>query len=424
LHNNTSDSDATGNPRWFWGWNVVALTLVMQSISVGILVYCYALFAVPWIDEFGASRRDAMLAVSLLQLAGGLLSPFAGRLMAWMPMRRLIIIGACLQGLGLALASQATQLWQIVALYSLLLPFGNVLCGTLASQTLVTHWFLNRRGMAIGISAMGTSLGGFLFPQIADALVGSLGWREAMLVLGVTAVLAIVPLALLVLSRKPPARATEGTDAKPTQTSATTGNTASWSTRQTIMTMAFWLPACAIVPLNSAFGAVQFNLGAYTRDLGFESGTAAWLISITSIAMICGKFAFGTLSDRIDHRVLYWIAAGFLCAALMALQFTPALPRMTMGVAMLGIATGSVIPLTAVIFASRFGDAQFSRVMGLAQMIFMLGAMGPIVAGWVYDATGSYDPAFFGLVLFTVPFAVAMYWLPAPGSKHTANSRS
>ena len=401
-------TDAATKPRgWYWGWNVVALTLVAQSVSVGVLVYCYALFAVNWIDAFEVGRRDAMLAVSVLQLAGGLLSPFAGRFMVDVPMRRIMISGAALLGLGLILASRASALWQIIVIYALLLPAGNVLCGTLSAQTLVTRWFITRhRGLAIGISAMGTSLGGLAFPQVADALIGDFGWRNAMLVLGVSALLLIIPLAAFVLAREPQRPRTSASVSAPSRPLLDLGST--------LRSRAFWLPVLGIVPLNAAFGAVQFNLGAYTRDLGLPTGTAATLISVTSLAMIAGKFAFGTASDRMDHRLLYGVAAAFLIAALLCFQAAPGLPRLLAGAVLLGLATGSVIPLNAVIFTSRFGDQNFSRVMGLAQMFYMTGALGPLLAGWVFDMTGSYDPAFIGLVILTVPIAMAMYFLPPP----------
>jgi len=84
-----------------------------------------------------------MLAILAFQVATGLLSPILGRLMDQFMMRRLVITGAVSMGLGLALLSQATQFWQIILVYSTLLPIGMLFCGTLASQTMVSKWFTN-----------------------------------------------------------------------------------------------------------------------------------------------------------------------------------------------------------------------------------------------------------------------------------------
>ncbi len=387
--------------------SVVALTLVMQSISVGILIYSFALFVVPWVDEFSASRRNVMFAVMLSQMATGALSPFAGRAMDRFAVRMLVPLGACVMGLGLVLVSQAQALWQIVLLFATILPAGMVLFGTLASQTLITRWFTGKRGFAMGISAMGTSLGGFLFPPLVQLLIDEFGWRGAMQVLGVATVVLVAPLAWRVLAREPDTVAQSASGSTPAPLPQ------HWSTAELLRSRMFWLPVIAFIPLNAGFGAVQFNLGAYTADLGYGASSAALLISLTSFAMIVGKFTFGSLGDRIDHRYLYGVAAVVLGFALLAFQAAPSYERMVAGVLMLGFATGASMPLMGVIYASRFGARAFGRVMGLAHTFFMLGAIGPLFAGWVFDETGSYDPAFMALLVIMVPMAAGIAWLPA-----------
>ena len=398
---------------------MIALTLVMQSISVGILIYSFALFVVPWIDEFGASRRDVMLAVMCSQLATGALSPFAGRAMDRFALRHLVTIGAASLVVGLALTSFARSITAIVIIFSTLMPIGIVLCGTLASQTLITRTFERKRGMAMGLSAMGTSLGGFLFPPVVEWLIASLGWRGAMQVMAVFAVVAIVPLTWLIL----PGTAHQQTRPSVPSVTGAAAPAPTWTGRDVLRSPMFWIPVLAFIPLNAGFGAVQFNLGAIAQDLGYGPSSAAILISITSLAMIVGKLVFGTLGDRVDHRYLYWGAATLLTCALLAFQYSPTYDRMLAGLIVLGLAAGASLPLMGVIYASRFGTAAFGRVMGLAQSVFMLGAVGPLFAGWVFDTTGSYDPAFMTLVVLVIPVAIGMYWLPGRRDRVTTTSR-
>jgi MFS family permease len=160
--------------------------------------------------------------------------------------------------------------------------------------------------------------------------------------------------------------------------------------------------------MNAAFGGVQFNLGAYMQDLNFEPGQAAILISLISVSMIVGKLFFGSLSDTVDHRRLYWVAAFCLGLSLVMFQGNPELIRIRAAAFLLGFATGGILPLTGIIISSRFGVASFGRVMGLVSLFLMLGAFGPLLAGWIYDVAGSYDIAFSALLLLLIPAAWTM----------------
>jgi len=403
--------------RWFYGWNIVALTLVFQAVSIGILVYSFALFVVPWLEEFASPRRDIMLCIVLLQLGTGALSPLAGRALDRFSPRYVIILGAILLSTGLVLVSQVSALWQIMLLFATVLPAGMSLSGPLAAQSLVTKWFSERRGLAIGLSAMGTSLGGFAFPLLNNFLIAALGWRQAMIILGIITISLICPLTWWVLGRPPPV-SNQG------QSPAAAGDPQpeyrQWTTREILASPLFWIPAIAFVPMNAAFGGVQFNLGAYMQDLNFEPGQAAILISLISLSMIAGKLFFGSLSDHVDHRRLYWVAVSCLGLSLVMFQGDPELARIRFGAFLIGFATGGILPLTGIIISSRFGVASFGRVMGLVSLFLMLGAFGPLLAGWIYDVAGSYDIAFTVLLLLLVPAALAMSQLRPAATKSSS----
>ena len=178
------------------------------------------------------------------------------------------------------------------------------------------------------------------------------------------------------------------------------------------MTPLFWIPMLAILPLNVAFSAVQFNIGAMAVDFGFGEA-AATLIMTCSIMMVIGKFFFGGMGDRIDHRVLYWISAGFMAVGLLMLRGGPSYGTTFGAIVCVGLSGGAILPMLGIVFGSRFGVASFGRVMGFAMLGITAGALGPVLAGWVHDATGSYDIAFLVAALLFVPGAVVMVFLPA-----------
>lgn len=394
---------------WSYGWNVVGLTLVFQAMTIGTLIYCFALFVVPWLDEFQISRGRVMVAITLLQLGVGVMSPFAGRAMDALSMRVLVVIGAFALSGGLLLASIATAMWQITLLYALLLPLGMALTGPLAAQTLVTRWFLQKRGMALGVSAIGTSIGGFGLPFLASYLIETVGWRSTLQVLAALSILLIVPLAIWILRRLPP-------DPEPVAEgdARAAGDARQWRVPEILRTRMFWIAVVGFLPINAAFGAIQFNLGAYTQDLGHPSGYAALLISLSSASMILGKFAFGAAADRIDHRYLYHVMACGMGGSLLMLMGEPGLPVLIAAAALMGLSGGGILTLLAVVFGSRFGASSFGRVMGLGMMFITLASLGPLLSGWIHDLTGSYDIAFGLFAALFVPAMLAVSQLPAP----------
>lgn len=399
------------SPSPHYRWYIVALTLVNQALALGVLVYSFALFVVPWLDEFEVSRSKIMLAILSFQIVTGLLSPVLGRYMDQFAMRLLVLSGALAMSLGLFLLSLATEFWQIVALHVTLLPVGMILTGTLASQTMVSKWFTEKRGLAIGVSSMGTSLGGLSVPLVTTWLIGQQGWQGAYLVLAMLSLILLVPLNYLVLRHDPPilrlqASETSGVEMK------------TWTTRQILESWAFWIPVLALIPINAAFGGTQFNLGAYMSDLGFGQAVAAQLIAITSGAMIVGKLFFGSLGDRVDHRKLYWLMAGMLLVSMYFYEGSPGRPALFLAASLQGFATGGVMPMMGIMYSSRFGTLSFGRVLGLVNLFLMIGSFGSILSGWIFDLTQSYDAAFQVFALLLLPGTIVMYFLPAKATNH------
>jgi len=352
-----------------------------------------------------------MLAILSFQIVTGLLSPVLGRYMDQFAMRLLVLSGALAMSLGLFLLSLATEFWQIVAVHVTLLPVGMILTGTLASQTMVSKWFTEKRGLAIGVSSMGTSLGGLSVPLVTAWLIGEQGWQGAYLVLAMLSLILLVPLNYLVLRHDPPilrlqASETSGVEMK------------TWTTRQILESWAFWIPVLALIPINAAFGGTQFNLGAYMSDLGFGQAVAAQLIAITSGAMIVGKLFFGSLGDRVDHRKLYWLMAGLLLVSMYFYEGSPGRPALFLAASLQGFATGGVMPMMGIMYSSRFGTLSFGRVLGLVNLFLMIGSFGSILSGWIFDLTQSYDAAFQIFALLLLPGTIVMYFLPAKATNH------
>lgn len=390
-------------PDRYYRWIVLLYGVVLQAISVGTIIYCFALFTLPWLDEFGSSRRDLMLTIALLQIGAGVLGPLAGRALDTFPLRWVILTGLAAMVLALALAQRVTALWQLWLIYATLLPVAMTLMGTLASQTLVSRWFTDNRGFALGVSAIGTNVGGIILPIFVSAWLLHVGWRGTLNNLLILAVAIVLPLTLLILRRSPAAKTHERADNDVDQRV--------WTTKEILTTSLFWIPFCGLAPLSMAFGTLQFNLGIIVQDIGLDGDVTAGLIALTSVSMVLGKLFFGVMGDRVDHRKLYWVANAATIVAVLLIMNAQSLAVLIIATFATGISGGGILPLMGLMYSSRFGVASFGRVMGFGMLTIMAGAISPIGAGWVYDVYGSYSYAFVALILIMLPSGIAMAWL-------------
>lgn len=399
--------------RWYYGWNIIAAAIVFQAVTSGIGLFSFTFFIQPWMAEFGAGRADLLTAVMAATLAMGVFGPFAGRAMDRLPIRMLVAAGGALFVLGLVLLSQATAVWQIIFIYAALIGAGLVLAGSIGGQTLAAKWFRGRRGFAVGLVTIGTSMGGFLMPPLVTYLIGAYEWRNACLVLAAISALTIIPLSLLVIRNSPEEKGIEPeADSDHSRASASHFADMRWTTRTILRDRAFWIAVLGFLPVSIVFTGVQQNLGPLTTDLGIDAQRGAALMSILSAMMVLGKIAFGSASDRFDNRYLFWIEAGLMVLVVVMLMRTPNYFELAIICGMLGAAAGGTLPLVGSMIGNRFGPRHFGQVMGLIMTFLTISSFGFVVTGWLRDITGSYDVALVGFLVILVPAVLGMAAMP------------
>lgn len=399
---------------WYFGWNVLGVGLVFQALLFGSIFFSYTMWVNQWVADatLDASLSQAMWGITVLSLTQGLLAPFAGRAMDRLSIRALVCAGALAAALGMALISQASALWQIILIYGTLITVGTLLSGPLAAQTLAAKWFRGRRGLAIGLSTVGTSLGGLVMAPLIAILYLNFGWRTAHLIVAVMMVVIIVPLVWMVVRNTPEQRGIEPEPERQRASGDLPGIEFPLHTTGSILRQrTFWVMIIAFVPMVTAFGGIQQNLGPFARDAGIADQHTAYLISIFSGVMIGGKIFFGAMADRFDHRMLYCLAVTTLAFALWLMTASPGFLGMVVICVLLGLAAGGFLPLLGAIVGSRFGPASFGQVMGLLGPFMTISAIGPLVAGRLRDTTGSYDLVLMVFMAMLLPAAIGIFFL-------------
>jgi MFS family permease len=382
-------------------WKTLVFVVLMQAYMSGTIIYCFGFFAVRWVADFDVPRSEFLAGFTGLMLLSGVASPIAGILIDRFAKRNLAILGILFFSGGMLLSATANSPLLIVALYFLVFPVSMALGGPLISQSLVAASFTEKRGMAMGICALGTSIGGFSMPLIVTTLLETTRWEMVSIGLGL-GVLILVPMAYFFV---PLIEQDEGSPHKKENLI---------NTRAILKNPDVYKLAVAFFVPSTLFVGVLQNIGLHATDLSISQQQAGVIVSLTAILMAVGKFSIGSLSDRLNHRLIYLSVCTAVATGLIICATAKSFYPLAIGVCLLGTTAGGVLPLISSMVAQRFGARNFGRVMGIIMVSAALSGLTPLLAGLIRDATGSYENAFWLFIPALVPAAIAFALL----SKH------
>lgn len=371
--------------RFEYRWQVLAFALVMQALIIGISVYCFAFFVVHWVEEFNTPRSELMLGYMGMTLMAGVLAPFSGMLIDRFQSRWVITAGVLAYSLGLLAVAAAPAPIAIILIFWILMPLGMGLAGPLMAQTLVAQAFVSRRGMALGICALGTSVGGLIMPVVATTMLAHMAWRPVLAFLAILISAVILPLAFLIVRGRK--QAVHQTDTRP-----------AISTRELLRKRDIYLLGVTFLVPSGLFVGVLQNLGLQAQDLAIPQQQAGLIVGGASLLMAVGKFVTGSLADRVNHHLIYYTLLGLAGLGMLGVATADSFLPFAAGVLLLGATAGGVSPLISTAVAQRFGVASFARAMGVIMGLGSLSGVIPFAAGWMRDYTGSYEFAYLALM--------------------------
>jgi MFS family permease len=399
-------------PKFFYGYWIVAVAFYSVFIYSGCGFYAFSLFVKSLQDAFGWGRGEIMLSWTISNLVTGFSAPFIGRVIDRYGPRRVIVIGALIGGLSFILLSQTQQLWNFYLAYGIN-GLANAAMGATAATAVVSNWFKKRRGTAVGIMATGVGAGGFvLAPLIGGYLIPDWGWRGAYLTLAVL-FWAIIPLALIVIRTKPADKGLypdgmEASEAAANEAEASPSTPSGVSLKAAVSTSAFWLIFISFITMSFHGGIIQSTV-PHLGDIGFPVVAAASALGTVGLGSLVGKFFFGWLCDRIPVKFAWGIG--------LSLQFTAIIIITTVGptspmaliwlyAILMGLGIGSWLPCMSMLVSTNFGLASYGAIFGLMTLALSIGSGGsPLIAGYMYDAMGTYHWAF---ILFMIVNGIAI----------------
>jgi MFS transporter, OFA family, oxalate/formate antiporter len=405
-------------PRFFLGWTVVAVAVLASFTEVAFFNPVLGVFIPEFEKEFGWSRTEISLGVTLGSFVGAAFAPFFGPLIDRYGGKPFVVGGASLMALGLVALSLMQTEWQFFIIYAIGRGTASGLMGLAAGVT-VSKWFVRRRGFAIGVMSLGTRVGFAVMPITVQLIIQSSGWRSAALALaGLVAIFGVLP-ALKWLHRRPEAFGLEPDgDLPPEQRSpgyTPSPREYSWTRQAALRTRAFWLVTLSVSLMSLAGGAINLHQIPHLVDRGLSPETAALVITLVAIFGGAGVLLEGVLDERIGAR---WTLVAGLLGSAFGMIFLITVNSIATAIAfavVYGLAFGLLVASNQVVFADYFGREALGAIRGSATP-FQLGtnAFGPILAGGAFDLTGSYMAAFIPLTVAYVISAAALVLASKP----------
>lgn len=418
---------------FFYGWVVVGVVFLTMAICVNART-AFSLLFPPILDEFGWARGVTAGAFSFGFVVSAVLSPLLGRLMDRRGPRVVMEIGIAATAAGLLLATYAHEPWHIYLTLGMLVGAGTTFTGYTGQALFLTNWFVRRRGLAISIAFSGVGFGSIVMLPALQTFVERNGWRAGCTLLGVTALVVLVPLNLL-LRRRPEeiGLSPDGDADTPATANARRVNVVDpawaavdWTLRRAMRTARFWWLAVAYFAALFAWYAVQVHQTKYLTETGFSAQQAAWALGAVSLAGVPGQIALGWLSDRIGREIVWAIGnLGFLVtyAALLALPAYPGMPMLYVVVVAQGAIGYGLTSVVGAIPAEIFEGRHYGPIFGTLMLSALAGgAAGPWFMGFVHDRTGTYTLAFWFAIGCTVLSAFAV-WRAAPSGVRVVAGR-
>ncbi len=421
--------------RPFYGWVIVAAVFCILALAY-VIWYSFSLFLVALVREFGWSRAEVAGAFSVFVLMHALCSPLAGRLVDRFGSRALVHGGALLLGAALVGCSQLSALWQLYVYFGLLAAVGVTAMGWVSGVALVGRWFSRRLGLALGIIGAGIGLGTFVGAPPIQFLIDSYGWRVAYLALAAVVAVVPQPLALLLRARPedlglrrdgavpaapdsgPAGRRAEPTGAHDLRVVDAAWVRQEWTVRRAVRTRRFQLLFLTFGLTTFATQQTHAHQAAYLVGSGYDPMLAAMVVGTVGLVSILGKILIGMASDALGRERLFTMgmAAGVASMLLMlsfaAGQSPPALLFVYAALFATGYSTAPT--LTPAITADLFSGRHYGAIYGVLMLCNGLGgAAGAWTGGYIYDHTGSYQPAWLE-VMAAMALAGLVVWLVSP----------
>ena len=404
----------------FYGWWIAVSAAIMHFFGGGTFYYGFTVFFNPIRESFGWNATVTSVAFTLQRLEGGIMGPIAGYMVDRFGPRRLMMAGWVVVGIGFILMSRISSLWGFYGTF-VIIATGSSFASGMMSNVAIANWFDKKRSRALTIAFVGPGLCGLLVPVLA-MLNSRFGWQTTLFFTGIGLWLTVLPLSLVMRHRPEPYGYLPdgaGTPAQPSPVNETVRRSSDGlPARSALRTSSFWFLASGAFFQQVGTSAVMVHIVPYLESINVQTTIAALSVTGMTLCSLMGRIGFGMLGDFTNKRLLIAASLGLQAVGLFVFS-TISDDRIWLLILFLltfGPGYGGPIPLRPALMADYFGTKNFGTIMGLSGVVSMVGGLiSPVLAGWIFDTTGSYQLAWTIFAFITLP-AIPLMLLARPPS--------
>ena len=381
------------------GYVVTAAAFCLQMLGIGSLV-SFGIFIPALEHEFGWSRATVAGAASIANLVNGVLAFGAGYLSDRYGPRIVMTIAGIILGSAYLLMSQTQAVWQLYLAYGGLYGIGWSAFDVVPLSTVAKRFSANR-GVMTGIVKAGAGAGMFAVPLLVGGLVSGVGWRWAFVALGVL-VLVGVSTAAPFLRLKPAAASVENAS-EATAPATPVGAGMGLTLHQAFHTRQFWTMCVMYLLVYWCSFTIVVHISPHAVDLGLSTVAAASMISVIGISSIVGRLTTGGLIDRIGLKRTMTIGLVGWVLAYTWLQLQGGIWTLYVFAVVYGFNHGGLFTAFSPKIAELFGTRAHGSIFGAVLVSAAFGgAIGPYLAGRMFELTGNYKLVFVILAILSV----------------------
>lgn len=404
----------------FYGYICVAAAAVVMMLNFGTL-YSFGVFFKPLLAEFGWSRAETSGAFSLSFFMQGLMGIPMGKLNDRYGPRFVTALCGVLLGGGFMLMSFVREMWQLYLLYGVVIAAG--VSGSVAMMAIPSRWFVKRRGLMTGLVISGVGVGTVIMPPVTNALIDAIQWRSSYVVIGAVALLMLVGVSFF-LKKEPKQMGLTAYGDNGTRTAHSFGSGVDYTFGNAFRTWQFWMLGILFFFHTYCVQTIMAHVALYAQGTGLSTEAAAGVISVVGGASIAGRVLMGTMVDRFGSRPILTVNFLIKTVALVWLIFARSEWMFVIFAVTFGFGYGGAAVAHTPMIADLFGLSALSLILAGVSLIGTCGAAGgPVVAGGIFDVTGSYFWAFISCIALSLfGFVMAMFMRPVEkqGQKQAA----
>lgn len=414
-------------PRKFYGWTNVSLLFFIQFAASSFVYFAYSVVFPAMVETMDWNRGTASLAQTVALIMLGLAYPLTGYLIHRFGVRQTVTIGLLVMLAGLILLVLAVSaIWQFILVWGVVMGLSFALTGPICSQSAMISWFSIKRSTTIGIVMTGAALGGALSQPILSSLMEQFdSWRVAWLLAAVMVVISLIAAQFVINRPHDIGQHPDNIDPALVSDDPTAGNLRpkthrtghNWTMKQVIRTPTLYmLMLVTLGYLGTFFFLLNHGL-LHLTDNGLSKIEAASIMGLAILGSGLARIPAGWLGDQFELRWTLFGSIALMAIGLSGFWLGHGLILLSAMGMLFGAGYGSLLVLGPVVIGNYYGERAFPIINSvLAPVMLPFAAAAPAGAGFIFEATGSYDLAFAGAVALLVSGLIAAFFMKPPAT--------